>query len=619
MSELTVAQRETLAGIEHAPSFACEALWIVPKERKRGLIPFVYNDTQLALHAKLMAQHRAGRPLRAIALKSRQVGVSTAIQGLLIQRATQTGFRSTVVVAHDTETGGKLFGIGHRMYVNLPAELKPEIRSFRRTRFLHFGQRGEAAWMDGGIWPDSTYWVDTAGEFEAGRGGTYHDLHISEYAFFPQPEQKHTALMQAVPDDPDTFVAIESTANGHNHFKELWDDAVEGRSEFAPFFWPWWRQPEYTRPFMVGEREEFRAGDTEQSPYAEEEPELLDPGPIDTDTGEHHSLTPEQLNWRRWTIANKLGGKVEKFHQEYPVSPEQAFLATGHKVFEPMLVARAMARAERTDPRVGQGGPLVGLIEAGAQERRAGERGPVDVPTNPKWKPARNLRPDESPDWRVWLEEKDGAPVVPKEGLYVVGVDVSQGIPESEGTEGDTAYHAIEVIDHRTKEQITEYRSRCDPDLLADFALLTANFFNDAWLAVEITGPGLQVFRRLWRAYRYRFLYFRKTHDRREDKQQDRMGWSTDRATKPVLLAGGQELLREGTHGIKSRRLVSEMQTYIRLSTGKTLPERGKFADLLVAWLIAQQVAQELPLRVSKPKKAAAKPLVPGWVRGRAS
>lgn len=590
------------------PLYAESYLKILPKQRRRGLIYLEPKPAQLLLDSKLEAQRLAGRMQMAIVLKSRQVGMSTWVQGKLIQRSTRSAHHNALVVAHDIETGGKLYAIGYRMWEHLPAHeevggrpLRPDIRNFKRTRFLHFGQRAAPGQVEE-VWPDSSYFVDTAGEFESGRGGTYHALHASEYAFWPQAKQKFTALIQAIPDDADSLIVIESTANGHNHFRELWDAAYDGRSDFAPVFWPYWKEAECSRPFVnEAERAEFRVGDTDQSPYAEAEPELLEVGPLDTETGEHVPLTLEQLNWRRWAIENRTGGDVSKFCQEYPATPEEAFLATGSRVFEPMLLARARARAEAADPRFGEGGPISGALVAKTVKAKAGRHGLVDVPEEPAFRPARSLKFGEDPFWRFWLDYEKGELAIPEEGAYVVGVDVSEGLPES--GEGDPAYQAIEVIDHRTLEQVAEYRSRIDPDLLAEHATLTAMLFNNAWLAVEKTGPGLAVVRKIFHDFHYARTYLQRKHQQRAEGQTDNLGWDTTRATKPLLIAGAAELLREETHGIKSRRLISELETLVRLPTGKVQPESGKYADLFMAWAIAQQVAREKPIVKAKDRE----------------
>jgi hypothetical protein len=149
-------------------------------------------------------------------------------------------------------------------------------------------------------------------------------------AFWDDIEGKLTGLLESVPDDPETLVVLESTANGFNEFKDRWDDAEQGRSEYEPFFSPWFEDPSYTKPFADEyEREEFlRTFGLEA--IGEDEPMLR----------EQFQLTDEQLNWRRHKIRSSFGGKVTKFKQEYPATPVEAFIATGSKVFEPSLVAK---------------------------------------------------------------------------------------------------------------------------------------------------------------------------------------------------------------------------------------------------------------------------------------
>jgi hypothetical protein len=48
-----------------------------------------------------------------------------------------------------------------------------------------------------------------------------------------------------VPPTDDTEVYIESTANGYNEFYRIWNEAVQGRGDFEPFFAAWFESPEY--------------------------------------------------------------------------------------------------------------------------------------------------------------------------------------------------------------------------------------------------------------------------------------------------------------------------------------------------------------------------------------
>ena len=60
------------------------------------------------------------------------------------------------------------------------------------------------------------------------------------------------------------------------------------------------------------------------------------------------------------------------------------------------------------------------------------------------------------------------------------------------------------------------------------------------------------------------------------------------------------QLLREGSHGIRSLRLARQLETYVRRGSGRTGPIPGAHSDLLLAWMIAQTVASEKVPRVDR-------------------
>lgn len=558
------------------------------------LVPFMWKPEQLRLFEALERQRLAGEPQRAIILKARKIGYSTAAQALLIHRATQRQYHRSLVVGHKKDTAGELFDIGKRMYDNLPGDeasglawLKPPIANQRRQDMLLFAEPSREARARGVVGLDSLYRVDTAEEFEAGRGFTYHSLHLSEVAFWPKV-QKMVALLNAVPDEPNTLIIKESTAYGFNHFKEDWDAAVDGTSAYAWIFSAWFDEPSYMRPFLTeGEREEF-IEQIGRGPFGEDEPALRQLG-----------VSPEQLNWRRWAIVNKCQADIETFHQEYPSTPEEAFLGTGKRVFSMAVVKHVIDRTAATDPqRPSEAfpGPRVGVLEATGYRERGGRHGRVQVPQAPRWKQSSG-RFDR---WRVWEHPDMGfdenGEKVREIGRYVVAVDPS-GADDTQ--EDGSAEHAIQVIDQRTGEQVAEFSTdRLDEIEVGVQAYMAAIYWNEAWLAFETTGGyGLAMARMCWQDFGYPFLYFRKSLEDRGEKQQDRLGWDTGPSTKRLLIAGGRELLRTEQDGIRSRRLAQQLLTYIEHKPGRYAPEKGKFADLLMAWLIAQEIAKEKPVR----------------------
>lgn len=575
------------------PYYSANCLKIVDAGSR--IVPFLLKPGQLKLWDALVAQRESGEPMRAIVLKARKIGFSTMVQGLMIQRATQLQNHRAQVVAHDNDTAGAIFDIGKFMWANLPAQIQPRLQAERNSKggvkFVAFGEPSVMRRREGFFGLNSTIEIDTAKEVAAGRGLTIHSLHLSEVAFWGDATSKKIALLNAVPDDPMTLVVEESTANGNNEFKDAWERAEAGDSAYAAVFASWWEEEAYSRPFVsVDARAEF----VEQigtGPYGEDEPSLVEMGCV-----------PEQLAWRRWTIINKCEGLVEQFHREYPSTPEEAFETTGRQVFAKEHIAKARRAVRLSDPVVpakGQHGPTLGILTSTASRSARGRGSTVlQVPTAVEFQPRESLK---DPTWRIWSppapERHVDGKLVPA-GQYVVACDPMSG---DERQSGGLAWHGVQVLDHRTREQVAEYRSRVDPDELGEELLKAAILYNRAVIVVEITGGwGLPLVRQLALDFKWPFMYTRQpSFDQRVEHYLDRLGWSTTRPSKELLIAGAKVLLREGTHGIRSRLLVGELGTYVKDERGRTLPEPGKNSDLLMAWLIGQQVAHEKPVRPS--------------------
>lgn len=440
-------------------------------------------------------------------------------------------------------------------------------------------------------------------------------MHLSEVAFWEQIN-KLTGLLNSVPDEPGTLVVMESTANGQNAFKEQWEMAVAGVSGYVPFFSPWHEEAPYRLAFADDEAREAFVATIGRGEYGEDEPRLI----------EQFGLGPEQLAWRRRTIAARCEGKVDRWNAEYPASAEDAFIATGRTVFAKTFIMRVLGRAARTDPAAESGlllpGPLTRPRLVG------GER--YEVPVSARWIPADRAPRGTPAQWRIFehpqrqssvnaererhargeidLEQfdarvtgllRDGGDVVIPAGQYVVFVDPAAG---EENTAGRSDWHAIQVVDHRTLQQVAQYHSQVDPDLLAEQALLAGWYFNEALIAVEVTGGwGTPVIKDyLHRRWGYRRLYRRTPAQSVGDQPQQLLGWDTNRKTKPEMIAGLAELLREGTDGIRALETARELLTFVRTSDGKTEAAHGAHDDLVMAYMGAQQIARIHPVPSSR-------------------
>jgi hypothetical protein len=244
-------------------------------------------------------QYARLRTNRNIILKARQLGMTTYIAARFFLSTILRPGTVTLQVAHSLESAQQIFRIVHRFVEHLhPDEL-------RRIRLVRANVR-ELAFA--GV--DSRYIVDTAGNENAGRGLTIHNLHASEVALWPgQPQETMAALLAAVA--PGGAVDIESTPNGAGgYFHSEWMRAKAGGG-FTPHFFPWWLELAYRLPLTPGESLE---------PFSEEETLLI----------AKEGLTPEQIKYRRY-LARTFGGLAP---QEFSETDTECFLVSGRPVFD---------------------------------------------------------------------------------------------------------------------------------------------------------------------------------------------------------------------------------------------------------------------------------------------
>lgn len=279
------------------------------------LIKLKPNEPQRRLYDVFKECFNQNKPCKVIILKARQMGFSTMTEAIISAVTMTTPHANSLIVAHDTESTNAIYGMARRYYDNLPPEWKPMIK-YNNARLLDFSNpsadRREKHDNPG---LESKIRVATAGHAAIGRGSTFQYMHLSELAFWPEDDGKTTqaqltGLLQTLPQQGRSLLVIESTANGYNYFKSLWDQAVNNESDFIPLFFPWYEMKDYALPYHG---ESFTQDElVEQKKY---------------------DLTPEQLMWRRYAISTLCGGDVNQFRQEYPGCPEEAFILTGTPFF----------------------------------------------------------------------------------------------------------------------------------------------------------------------------------------------------------------------------------------------------------------------------------------------
>lgn len=215
-------------------------------DKKQQVVPFVLNNVQTCF-----LEHMAEKN---IILKSRQLGISSLLLAILTLRLLFKKNQRCVVVSHETSATQylldrvKFFLLSFEKNHNTKVPLKYNSRS---------EMVNEAT--------NSTFYIGTAGSRSFGRGDTLTALLLSEFAFYDDPEKILSGALQAVV--PDGLVFIETTANGFNFFKKLWDEAEE-RGFKRHFYNPRW---EYDEDFLEMKKKELGRFFSQEYPATEQE------------------------------------------------------------------------------------------------------------------------------------------------------------------------------------------------------------------------------------------------------------------------------------------------------------------------------------------------------------
>ena len=506
------------------------------KTKSGTVVPFRLNDAQRKLYAVAKRQQDAGKPVRLIILKARQLGFSTLTEGLIFHACATRKNVNALIVAHREDATANLFRMSKLFYDELPAPVKPMLRASNAQELVFENPSKLRSEREARPGLRSRIRCATAGGRGIGRSDTLQCVHLSEYAFWPDGADGKAStlagILQAVPSLPGTMVVIESTANGFEDFKERWDAAVAGENDFEPVFFAWFENPDYAMPVVPG---------TEWTP---EERELRDA----------YRLTDEQLQWRRWCIANNCGGSLDMFRQEYPASPGEAFLHSGTGVFDNEQI---VLRLERLPGPVGRG------------EFTDGE----------------------------WTESETGAITLyelPEEGVpYVLGGDTAG--------EGSDYFTAI-VIDNVTGRIAAKLRQKySEPEYVRQIYAL-GRFYNDALVAIETNFSTYPVMK--LQEMEYQNQYSREREDTYTRQMRKSYGFRTDRQSRPRAIANLVEVFSSHPEWFTDRELLEEMLTFCYNEDHRPEALAGKHDDLVMGAAITYAVRHQQRMTViTEPEK----------------
>ena len=235
-----------------------EQLYVLDKDTRQYL-PFYLNKIQ----QKFICEATG----RDIILKARQQGFSSLILGIYTADFILKENSLNVIVADIADNAQDLLG-----------RVKGYIQSYEEINKFKIPLKYNSKYELENAINGSRYIIGTAENTHFGRSKTITNLHMSEAAFYNHLKELLAGAGTALV--PNGRFVIETTANGYNEFKELWDNSLFNETGFNPLFYK--ASDFYSADFL--EREKMRLGNL--------------------------------------------------FKQEYPETPEEAFLTSGDMFFD---------------------------------------------------------------------------------------------------------------------------------------------------------------------------------------------------------------------------------------------------------------------------------------------
>ena len=523
--------------------------------KKSETVPLQHNIAQKKVWKPIALQEKYNLPVMLIILKARQEGISTYIEACIFEHINRKPNRHGCIASMDKVSTDKVFRMCETYQTYMPSEKRnaTDRASAKEIRYKYPHR--------------SSMLCQTAGAKVLGRGGTTQYVHATEVAFWANADNQLLGLLQEVPDEPDTMIVLESTANGVGgaFYKTYWDaverlrnlynaggeiniDVLRG---YLPIFLSWQEFPEYKTPLPKG----YKTVPNMTPEMEEYVKEGLEMG---------ITLTQEQIYFAQLTTQNKCGGDISRFKAEYPRTAREAFQSTGRMVFKPtdLDIMENWCR------------PPVATIEFYEQDGKV------------KYRHV-NRRQN---CWSVWEW-----PI--KHHSYACFGDVAEGVlsdPNDKKSDPDRSVAGI--LDRNHFKMPITYYGRPDTIEFGDQMIMAAKFYNYAWASPEMNSIGQSVLDAFKRAD-YPFIYWREHKEetvQREDSKN--LGWKTTLKTRKPMIADLQKATQEHELQVFDIRFVEEMRVFIWNPQGKPQAETGEHDDCVITLGGLLQLHQRCPL-----------------------
>ena len=519
-------------------------------DKTKSTVPFFLNDVQhsfINLLNEKIKEHNEGKLLylRFLVLKGRQQGFTSVITAYQLAntliKKNFTGF----TLADTADNVRTIFQDKAKyIYNQLPETLKPIEKYNSKTEM--FFEKLNSSWR-----------INVATD-QVGRSRTINFFHGSEAAFWNcLISATQSSLGEALTKD--SIQILESTANGFNEFKDLWDS-----SEWINCFYEWWKTPEYKDNF--------------------ESQEIKNKFLNDIDTKTETEWIWERINWLKYKVKlkdeqlywyyNKYKNYLNKdlIKQEYPCTADEAFLNSGNCVFNSELLMQRKVELQELYKKT--------PYRQGFFKFRWNDEESKDFILNS------TIEFVDSPIGMIKIYEQ------PKpHGFYVLGGD----------TAGDGSdFYAGTMIDNTTGKRCATLHGKVDADIYTWQMYCFGAYYNWAMASIEINFNIFPVVE--LKRLKYPHQYKREEYDRISKTYQEKFGWKTDRNTRPQIISEEQSFIKDHIDLFTDITMIEEALSFVYDENMRPDATEGKHDDMLFSDMIAQatrgqQSVEKIPIK----------------------
>ena len=531
------------------PEKLIELLFVVV-DKEKNLVPFFLNEVQddfirnVLNKAKEDYKNKVINDISILILKGRQQGFTTVITAYqLACSITQRNFEGLTLADEASNTETIFQNKAKYVYNQLPKVIKPT-EKFNNKRQMLF-EKINSSWS-----------VDTATK-NVGRSRTINFFHGSECAFW---RDGISAILAGLGEalTKSAIKIYETTANGFNDFREMWKSGVH-----INVFYEWWRTSEYRADFASKQTKEnflYRVETREDWIY--ERLRWLK---------YVKNLEDEQLWWYYLKYKKMLDKELIK--QEYPCTPDEAFLTSGNCVFDTDKIVTRIDEAPK---------PLkVGYFEYDYDDTLPAY-GTINPVTNKPYTKNKisNIK---------WVNDSNGyikiynLPNTPELTKYCIGGDTA-----GEGSD----YFTGHVLDAKSGLQVAVLKHQMDSDLYSRQMYCLGMYYKQALIGIESNFDSFPI-KELVRLG-YPNLYIREREDKYSGIIEKSYGFRTTTVTRPVIISNLIKIVRENTRLINDVDTLKEMLMFVRNEKGRAEAQEGEHDDLVMGLAIAYRVREQV-------------------------